>query len=244
MDETSQPVNLATMLPDIAIVEARPEVTVVGSDKGGVGKTTIARAYDDYLTQRAKRHSVFDGEFPRGDLQRFIPNAKIINVRRVEDQMTVFDSIEGTSLIDIKAGQFTDFLDDLGKVKLLNDVRAGKLNLNLLHLIGPNVASLTEIAEIAKTIGKGVRHLIVKNYINEGGFEEWTTDPRFAQTLKDLAASTITIPHLTPRACAQVQKEGLSFYRYAQAGESRMLRGYVGDWLDAVWAEFDRVGLA
>ena len=31
-------------------------------------------------------------------------------------------------------------------------------NLNLLHLIGPNVASLTEIAEIAKTIGdKGVR---------------------------------------------------------------------------------------
>jgi hypothetical protein len=239
---TVDPANLAKMLP-VETVETKPMVIVIGADKGGVGKTTLSRALDDYLTYRALRHQVFDGEYPNGDLKRFIPNAQIIDILKVEDQMTAFDTVEGITMVDVKAGNSSRLMLDLDKVKLLDDVRAGKLDMTLMHVIGPSVASLNEIAEIAKTLGKSVRHVLVKNYINEAGFEQWADDPRFAQTFKDWAADTITIPHLAVRACTQVQKEGMSFYKFSTAGESRMLRGYVGDWLNSVWTEFDRIGL-
>jgi hypothetical protein len=234
MDGDTHPASLAKMLP-VETIETKPMVIVIGADKGGVGKTTLSRALDDYLTHRALRHQVFDGEYPNGDLKRFI--------LKVEDQMTAFDTVEGITMVDVKAGNSSRLMLDLDKVKLLEDVRAGKLDMTLMHVIGPSVASLNEIAEIAKTLGKSVRHVLVKNYINEAGFEQWADDPRFAQTFKDWAADTITIPHLAVRACTQVQKEGMSFYKFSTAGESRMLRGHVGDWLDCVWAEFDRIRL-
>jgi hypothetical protein len=242
MDDVTHPTNLAKMIPTETI-ETKPTIIMIGADKGGVGKTTVSRALDDYLTHRALRHAVFDTQYPAGDLKRFIPNATVVDIENVDDQMTVFDTIDGITMIDVKGGICTDLLKELDKVKLLNDVRSGALNMVLLHVIGPNVASLTEIAEIAKTIGGGVRHVIVKNFINEGGFEEWDADQRFAQTFKDNAANTITIPHLAARVCTQVQLEGKSFWKFSTTGASRIQRGNVTDWLEKVWGEFDRIGL-
>jgi hypothetical protein len=225
------------------IVMTTPLIIMVGADKGGVGKTTVARAVDDYLRGRRASKKVFDSEAGAGDLKRFVPESVVIDIENVDDQMTAFDSIEGVTLIDIRAGLLSPTLAALSSVGLLDDVRSGALGLAVLHVIGPSFASLREIAEIAERIGGGARHFLVRNYINEAGYAEWEKDPRFAAAIAAAAGSTVTVPHLADRAATEVQKLGGSFEAFAAGAGSRMLRGYVREWLGATFGEFQRVGL-
>jgi MinD superfamily P-loop ATPase len=45
-----------------------PAVVLIGADKGGVGKTTVARTLLDYFAQNQIRTRAFDTEIPRGTL--------------------------------------------------------------------------------------------------------------------------------------------------------------------------------
>jgi Mrp family chromosome partitioning ATPase len=51
--------------PTFAAQRTKPAVIVVGADKGGVGKTTIARALLDYLAANNVLTRAFDTETPR-----------------------------------------------------------------------------------------------------------------------------------------------------------------------------------
>jgi hypothetical protein len=244
MDDTTHATNLAKMLPPVTMDNPeKPLVVMIGADKGGVGKTTVSRTFDDYLQSKRATRKVYDTQYPNGDLRRFIPTASIVDIANVDHQMQVFDTLDGITVIDIRGGAFATTLRDLQKTKLLDDVRLGRFNLAILHVIGESVASLEEIGEATKTLGNSIQHYLVKNYINEGGFTQWNEDSRFAELLHDAKSRTINIPHLEASAASTVQKLGLSFDSYIRSKESRMLRGYVEAWLDAVYAEYDRVGL-
>jgi hypothetical protein len=219
----------------------KPLVIMVGADKGGVGKTTISRALDDYLRAGKAVRKVYDGEWPNGDLKQFAEESEIVDMQSINDQMRVFDRLRGVTLVDIKAGLFTDVLDSLNRTGLLDDVRAGRFNLALLHVLGPSAASLSEIANITTKLGSGAVHLLVKNYVNEAGFEEWEADPRFADALA--STGNIVIPHLEARAATEVQQCGLAFSAFVDQSQSRVLVGYVRAWLRDASAAFTGAGI-
>ena len=54
---------------------AKPAVILIGADKGGVGKTTVARTLLDYFGANQTPTRAFDTESPRGTLKRFHPDA-------------------------------------------------------------------------------------------------------------------------------------------------------------------------
>jgi hypothetical protein len=229
-----------------------PLIIMVGADKGGTGKTTVTRALLDYLDAQGIPRRVFDTEHPAGSLNRFYPAAPVVDISSVQDQMTVFDAItaDAVTIVDIRAGPLSPTLRALDEVRLLDDVRKGFVKLALIHVLGPSITSLGEIAETATRIGGGVSHYLVKNHIGDAQFFEW--DPAKAETyFAKLKASTISVPALKEIACEVVEADGISFAAFARnedrrgapAIHSRMLRGYVRAWLDAVFSEFDRVGL-
>jgi hypothetical protein len=231
-----------------------PLIIVVGADKGGVGKTTVTRALRAWLETPAfaelPRPRMLDGQFPRGDLVNFCPGAAIINVTDISDQMRIFDVLEGVTIIDIPAGQLGFMLRACDEASLLEDVRSGALRLALLHVLGPSISSLDEIAEATDLLGAAARHFIVKNYINETKFFEWDAASRYAATLRALAGVTIEIPHLATEAAEAVQQAKLPFVDFCRPGtdadgkpRSRTLRGHTAKWLDRTWASFERVGL-
>ncbi len=221
-----------------------PLVILVGADKGGVGKTTTVRALSDFLQARHASAKLFDSEYPAGDLSRFA-TADVIDIGKVRDQMRVFDNVAGVTVVDIRAAALSPTVKALDEAKLLDDVRAGALGLALLHVLGPTDRSIREIAETAAALGNGAKHFLVKNHVSaDGGFAEWEKDDRFAAKLQQMESVTITIPHLNADATDTLQKLGGSFANFSRdAGQSRMLRGYVRSWLEAVWREFDRVRL-
>jgi hypothetical protein len=233
----------------------RPAVILVGADKGGVGKTTVSRTVLDYFTANNIPTRAFDTEAPRGTLKRFHPDAtEVVDVTAVADQMRIFDTLNSAestvTVIDIRAGLLSTTLRALRDIGFLEAVKKDQITLGVFHILGPSIASLDEIAEIAPFVTEG-HYFLVKNFINNTTFFDWDPSTYNSYFKKVKGASEITVPHLNEMACEQVELASVPFVTFiankTEAGEpanySFVLRGYVRHWLGNVWAEFDRVKL-
>jgi hypothetical protein len=233
----------------------KPAVILVGADKGGVGKTTVSRALLDYFIAHSIPARAFDTESPKGTLRRFHPDVtEVVNMHSTADQMKIFDTLSAAeaqvTLIDIRAGLLTSALKSLRDIGFLDAAKKGQLTFTLLHILGPSIASLSEIEEIAGYMDDA-HYFLVKNLINNTTFFEWEPATYNSYFNKIKSAYNITIPKLNEMACEQVEIASVPFVSFVAnksgvnqpANYSFVLRGYVRHWLGSVWAEFDRVKL-
>ena len=233
----------------------KPAVILVGADKGGVGKTTVARALADYLTSKNILTRAFDTESPRGTLKRFFGDmTEIVDINSTSDQMKILDTLNTTqvkvSIIDTRAGALARTLRALRDVGFFEAVRDGQFTFILFHVLGPSISSLDEIAETAPFVANA-DYFLVKNHVNNSTFFEWdpeTYQHYFSQTR---SAGDLTIPKLSEMAYEQVEIAGTPFSTFVAdktdegrpAGHSFVLRGYVRTWQGKIAEEFERIGL-
>jgi len=232
---------------------AKPALILVGADKGGVGKTTIARTLLDYFAAHHVPTRAFDSESPKGTLKRFHPDfTEVVDATSVADQMRIIDTLSTTdssvTIVDIRAGLLSPTLRSLRDIGFLEAVKKGQITFAVFHILGSSIASLNEIEETAPFTADA-KYFLVKNFINNTSFFEWDqpTHAAYFKRLKD--AVVVTIPKLNEMAYEQVELASVPFLTFVanknQKGEagnySFVLRGYVRHWLGNVWAEYDRV---
>ena len=236
-----------------ATAEGTPTVILIGADKGGVGKTTVARTLLDYLAAHKVPARAFDTEAPKGTLKRFHPDVTdVVDVAAAADQMKIFDSlsISEVTVIDVRAGLLSATLGVLRDIGFLDVAKKGDFRLMVFHILGPSIASLEEISETARFLS-GAHHFLVKNFINNTTFFDWDPVTYNGYFNKIKGAANITVPHLNELASEQVELSSIPFCTFIanraangdHASHSFVLRGYVRHWLSNVWAEYDRVGL-
>jgi hypothetical protein len=234
---------------------AKPTVILVGADKGGVGKTTVARTLLDYFIAHNLPVRAFDTEAPRGTLRRFHPDVtNVVDITSTADQMKIFDTLSSLdsqlTVIDVRAGLLSTTLRALRDIGFLEAAKKSQLTFAVFHILGPSVASLDEIAETSGFMGDA-SYFLVKNFINNTTFFEWDPATYNSYFKKLKGASEITVPKLNEMACEQVELAGVPYVSFVAnksasgqtASYSFVLRGYVRHWLGNVWAEYDRVKL-
>jgi hypothetical protein len=234
---------------------ARPAVILVGADKGGVGKTTVARTLLDYFSAHQTPIRAFDTESPRGTLKRFHPDVtEVVDVTAVPDQMKIFDTLGSAAakvtVIDVRAGLLSSTLQALNDIGFLESAKKGQIAFSVFHILGPSIASLEEIAETSRFVGDA-SYFLVKNFINNTTFFEWDPATYNSYFKQIKGAEEITIPKLNEMACEQVEVASVPYVSFVAnknakadaANYSFVLRGYVRHWLGNVWGEYDRVKL-
>jgi hypothetical protein len=234
---------------------AKPTVILVGADKGGVGKTTVARTLLDYFAAHQTPVRAFDTESPRGTLKRFHPDVtEVVDVSAVADQMKIFDTLGSAearvTVIDVRAGLLSATLQVLRDIGFIDSARKGQITFAVFHILGPSIASLNEIAETAAAVGEA-SYFLVKNRINDTNFFEWDPATYNSYFNQIKGAAEISIPKLNELACEQVEVASQPFVSFIAnkngrgepANYSFVLRGYVRHWLGNVWGEYDRVKL-
>ena len=227
---------------------AKPAVILVGADKGGVGKTTVARTLLDYFTAHNIPTRAFDTESPRGTLKRFHPDiTEVVDVTTVPDQMKIFDTLGSAeakvTVIDIRAGLLSPTLAALRDIGFLDSAKKGQIIFSVFHILGPSIASLDEIAETAQFVGDA-NYFLVKNFINNTTFFDWDPATYDAYFNKIKGAHEITIPKLDEMAYEQVELNGVSFANFVSGKQgSFVLRGYVRTWMRNIANELDAIGL-
>ncbi len=246
------PINEA---PRGAPHKMKPAVILVGADKGGVGKTTVARLLADYLVGRNVPTRAFDTESPRGTLKRFHNDmTEVVDIASTSDQMKILDTLNTAqvkvSLIDARAGSFGAALRALRDIGFLDAVREGQFAFILFHVLGSSIASLDEIAETAPFVADA-HYFLVKNHVNDTTFFEWDPATYSSYFSKTRSAGEVTIPKLNEMAYEQVDIAGSPFSAFIanKNGDGRpavhsfVLRGYVRTWQRKVNEEFDRIDL-
>ena len=234
---------------------AKPAIIVVGADKGGVGKTTVARTLLDYFTAHHVPTRAFDTEVAQGHAQA-LPSRhqrhrrRHLGPRPDADFRHAVDADASVTVIDVRAGLLSPTLRALRDIGFLDAAKKGQLTFVVFHILGSSIASLNEIEETA-AFTADAKYFLVKNFINNTSFFEWdqATHSSYFKKLKD--AVEITIPKLNEMAYEQVELASVPFLTFVAnkgtkgeaANYSFVLRGYVRHWLGNVWAEYDRIKL-
>ena len=234
---------------------AKPAVIMVGADKGGVGKTTVARTLLDYFSAHQVPIRAFDTESPRGTLKRFHPAVtEVVDMTQVSDQMKIFDTLGAdeprVTVIDVRAGLLSPTLKALTDIGFVDAAKKGQITFAVFHILGPSIASLDEIAATASTVGEA-QYFLVKNFINNTTFFDWDPATYDSYFRRIKGAKDLTVPKLNELACEQVELASVPLVSFIAnknaagnpANNSFVLRGYVRHWLCRVWNEYDRVKL-
>jgi hypothetical protein len=241
--------------PPLAPLRGRPTLILVGADKGGVGKTTIARVLLDYLAANNVLTRAFDTETPRGTLYRFHPDhTSVVDLTSTSDQMKIIDTLATAqvrvSVVDVRAGGLEPALQALQDTGFLEAVAEGEVGFILFHVLGSSIASLDEIAEVAPYV-EDADYFLVKNHVNDTTFFEWDPVTHRKYFEKVETAGEITIPKLNELSYEQVEIAGAPFSTFVAnrtaegepADHSFVLRGYVRTWQNRIADEFDRIRL-
>jgi hypothetical protein len=235
--------------------DMKPVLVIVGADKGGVGKTTIARTLLDYLNSTNVLTRAFDSESPRGTLFRFFPKqTEIVDVTTAAHQVRMLDTLatsdQRVTVVDVRAGLLSPTLRTLTDIGFFDLVRGGDFHFVLLHILGPSVSSLEELEEIS-CYARDQSYFLVKNFINEASFFDWSDDLSNKYVKGSKGAIEINIPKLNEMAYEQAELAGVPFSTFVanknargtNGGYSLVLRGYVRTWMHQILHEYDRVKL-
>ena len=198
---------------------AKPTVILVGADKGGVGKTTVARTLLDYFTAHQVPIRAFDTESPRGTLKRFHPDVtEVVDVTQVADQMKIFDTLGNA------AGQGDG--DRRARRPVVADPAGARPRSGCS--IAPRRARspsrcFTSSARRSprsrrsprppNTVGDA-NYYLVKNFINNTTFFEWDPATYNSYFKRIKGAAEITMPKLNEMACEQVEVASTPFVSF------------------------------
>lgn len=208
-----------------------PQVFIVGSDKGGVGKTTVSRLMVDYFKKNCRAVDTED-KVAGGVLKRFFPDqTELIDLEHTDGQMQVFDALKNSpvTIIDIKAGLLTPTLRTLAEIGFLDKVRSGGLKIGVLHVLDGSVTSLAEIRPTTEAL-QGASHYLVRN--NRADDLKWTVE------------NGIDVPRLATRAAGRVDEVSSGFSDFiTNEAESETLRGLVKTWMGRVFSNLEAAGI-
>lgn len=215
-----------------------------GANKGGVGKTFVARSLLDYDPLKKLSSKLVDTEDNIYSLTRFYPESKMIDVNKVDDLMLLLDNMPSYTFVDVKAGLLATILRELRDLGMMDMVAAKTIRLLVIHVIGPTISSLNEITETAEQMSEGGDRILVKNFISDSQFFNFQSKEIANYFAAFDAGSIINVPHLRGRAQEDVDMSGKTFRSYtADPNGSTVLKGLVTKWLRDTHAEFDRVKL-
>lgn len=224
-----------------------PLLIFVGANKGGTGKTTIARALIDGCNARSVNLRVVDSETPNGGLKRFYPQAELVDITHTQGQMKLFDELgkAAVTIVDMKAGILTATLSAVHDLGLLKDAAQKKIGVAVIHILGPSPSSLDEIAPTEAALKDGGMHFLVRNCANDERFE-WSPGA-LADYFKDgdIPRAVLNIPHLDGVTREAIDRAAVSFAAFAADEKySRVQRGWTNKWLGEVYEQFDKAGIS
>jgi hypothetical protein len=227
----------------------RPRLILTHGEKGGVGKTTVARVLADFLTARESPFKAFDAEGATGQLLRFHPDETSgVNVAEAAGIAPVLDYLmEGAgrkiALVDLGARSGEDLKAWLYRGGALEEAEGGRLGITVVYVLGGAVDSVGHLKECYQALGHDVDYVIVRNFGVAGKFDVYDQ----SNTRKDLQAAgahEIALPALDGSVYQSVDRASISFAAFAESQTGNFgytERRYARTWLRECFAALDEV---
>lgn len=217
----------------------------VGGEKGGVGKSVLARVLAQWFIDKSIAFAAVDADQSQGALLRYYrEHTQPVDLSAIESADQIMDRALGSErhvLVDLP-GQSAHLLRAwLTEADLLPFAKEMGIGVTLWHVIDGGFASVAELERALRFFGGQAEHVVVKNLGRGRDFVQFDASEARAQ-LEDLGGRIIELPELDSATMYGIDRRGSSFGAAANATEGefalRMLeRRRVKFWLERCYAE-------
>lgn len=228
------------------------KIHLIGGEKGGVGKSVVARLLAQYMIDRNLAFSAFDSDRSHGALIRFYKDfSSEMDISSFENLDGVYESaLENPNkriLVDL-AAQTSFFLDqwmgDSGVAELSEETG---LKLTYWHVMDSGRDSVDLLEKLLNKYENGLEYVIVQNQVRSLNFAIFDSHP-VKQKALEYGAKIITLKRLHPPLMTKIDSKSASFWGAMNWSEgehkfSLLERQRVKIWLKSVYEALDHVGI-
>jgi hypothetical protein len=230
-------------------------VTFFIASKGGVGKSTTARAFIDNARANSRAVSAWDLDgqtgslalvYPVGDPFRGVATEDVRDAKAPGAWLDALYSAADDVVLDVPGGAVGDLMRTFagGARALIAECKEAGREVVVCSVIGIKKDSVASAQQAVEVFGADVHHVVVKNglwgeqgdfVIYEGvGSDESRRYGRTSEMVRSVGGETVYLPRLSPAADAMADDAGLS-YAAAAIGIETLGRRHAANvryWLD------------
>jgi hypothetical protein len=228
------------------------ELHLIGGEKGGVGKSVVARLLAQYWLDHAKPFTSFDTDRSHGALLRYYRDfSQPIEISRVEDLDQLIEASappDARVLVDLAAQTGRDLYDWLDAGEVLELAREHGIRLVLWHVMDDGKDSVTVLSRLLERYGERANYVVVHNKGRGSNFRLFHESPA-AESVSKLGAPLLELPALHSGTMSKIDRLDKSFWsavnQHNEPGASLgiMERQRVRMWLRESYGQFERVGV-
>jgi CO dehydrogenase nickel-insertion accessory protein CooC1 len=223
------------------------QIHFIGGEKGGVGKSVLARLLAQYHIDREWPFRAFDSDRSHGAMMRFYADysAPIALDDFADADQLMEAALERPQaiLVDLAAQTSRPLFQWMDENDLLGLAAEQGVDVVLWHVMDDGADGVRLLEQLFETFGDAARYVVVKNLGRGKDFSAFETSEARASA-RSLGAPVIELPELHAATMRKVDHRDLSFWaaaNNAEAGLGLMERQRVKVWLRKAYRELDAV---
>jgi len=227
--------------------EIKKRQILVCGDKGGVGKSTIARTLAEWLATKNAGTLLFDGDDTNPTFTRYLPEAQRLLTKTTKGFEVLINNLEGSTalqLVDLGAGTSLTLVQFAEKTDYLATCSEFAARVTFVFALAPSADSIGLLKLLSESFRDSADYVICRNEANTGSWTLWEGSTTRKSILEEYRGIELTIPALDPDAYSAVDRlaagEGeLTWGKVATMAEVPLVsRSYIKRWRDKVFGEF------
>lgn len=223
----------------------------IGGEKGGVGKSVVARLLAQWFIDRSVPFAAVDGDLSHGALVRsYADFTQVVDLTDSASADQIVDRALGADrrvLIDLPAQSIRSLWAWLSGANVLDFAKEMGVRLSFWHVSDGGFASVSEIERALDLFGDHFDHKVVKNHGRSKDFSQFD-ESAAKRRLDELGGRILELPELDSTAMYKVDRLGASFWSAIHGNQAEGLglraleRQRVRLWLERCYRQLETLG--
>ena len=212
---------------------------LVGGEKGGVGKSVVARVLAQYFIDRQLALAAIDADTSHGALARYYADyTQCVDLESVSSADQIMDRALGADrrvVVDLPAQSARNLREWLVSGDVIAFAKEMDVRLVFWHVTDGGYDSVQQLQRLLDNFGAALSYIVVENHGCSSEFGQFAASPT-AQALRELGGRVIQIPKLDGEVMYEIDRFGSSFWAATNIAEgegalSPMKRRRAKKWL-------------
>ncbi|MBK1719370.1 mobilization protein [Thiocystis violacea] len=221
------------------------EIHFIGGEKGGVGKSVLARLLAQYHIDKGLAFTAFDTDRSHGALLRFYADFSrpivLDDIESADQLMEAALETERNVLVDLAAQTSALLHRWIDQNDLMTLAREEQTRIVFWHVLDDGADGIALLDALLERYGRAATYVVVRNHGRGKDFSAYTASPVHARA-QDLGAAVIDLPELHAAAMRKIDHGNASLWAAAHnkdSGLGLMERQRVKVWINRAYQQIE-----
>jgi hypothetical protein len=197
----------------------------IGGEKGGVGKSVVARLLCQYCIDRGLPFAAVDADTSHGALLRYYGSyTHAVDLTALQSADAIMDRALGAErqvIVDLPAQSARSLRAWMESGAVLSFAEEMGVSLSLWHVTDGGFDSVSELQRAMDSFGPQLEYVVVKNAGRSPDFSQLEESEAIAR-LRDLGGRELELPALYGGTMYKIDRQGSSFWAAIHSDEPEL----------------------